>query len=42
MIAADRQDRRVLLFASQWELDYFSRHHPEVPLLAESPAEIRN
>ena len=38
--AHDRQSRRVLLFASHWELDYFSRHHPEVPLLAESPTHV--
>jgi peptide chain release factor 3 len=36
-LAADRQDRRVLLFGSQWELDYFTRQHPGVELLAESP-----
>jgi peptide chain release factor 3 len=36
-VAADRQERRVLLFASEWELQYFQRHHPSVPLLDESP-----
>ena len=36
-VAADRQERRVLLFGSEWELQYFARHHPDVPLLAESP-----
>ena len=36
-VAADRQERRVLLFGSEWELQYFQRHHPDVPLLAESP-----
>jgi peptide chain release factor 3 len=35
--AIDRRDRRVLLFGSEWELQYFSRQHPEVSLLAESP-----
>jgi peptide chain release factor 3 len=38
-VAADRQDRRVLLFGSEWELQYFQRHHPDVPLLAESPVD---
>ena len=33
----DRQERRVLLFGSEWELQYFHRHHPDVTLLAESP-----
>jgi len=36
-LAVDRQERRVILFASEWELQYFQRHHPDVPLLAESP-----
>jgi peptide chain release factor 3 len=36
-VAVDRQERRVLLFASEWDLQYFERHHPDVPLLAESP-----
>ena len=36
-VAADRQGRRVLLFASEWELQYFERQHPTFPLLAESP-----
>jgi peptide chain release factor 3 len=36
-VAMDRQERRVLLFGSEWELQYFQRHHPDVPLLAESP-----
>jgi len=27
----------VILFSSQWELDYFARQHPTVDLLAESP-----
>ncbi|HET9833036.1 MAG TPA: EF-Tu/IF-2/RF-3 family GTPase, partial [Vicinamibacterales bacterium] len=37
-IATDRQHRRVLLFGSEWELQYFERQHPQVALLAESPA----
>jgi len=37
VLAADRLGRRVLLFASQWELEYFERQHPNVPLLDESP-----
>jgi peptide chain release factor 3 len=36
-VAADRRHRRVLLFGSEWELQYFERQHPEVSLLAESP-----
>ena len=36
-IAADRLDRRVILFSSPWELQYFERQHPDVTLLAESP-----
>jgi peptide chain release factor 3 len=36
-VAADRLGRHVLLFASQWELEYFERQHPDVPLLDESP-----
>ena len=35
--AVDRQERRVLLFASEWELQYFERQHPKITLLAESP-----
>jgi peptide chain release factor 3 len=35
--AVDRQDRRVLLFTSEWELQYFERQHPDILLLAESP-----
>jgi len=35
--AVDRQERRVLLFGSEWELEYFQRHHPDVLLLDESP-----
>ena len=37
-LAVDRQERRVILFASEWELQYFERHHPDVVLLDESPA----
>jgi peptide chain release factor 3 len=36
-MAVDRHERRVLLFASEWELRYFERHHPQVVLLDESP-----
>jgi peptide chain release factor 3 len=38
IVAVDRQERRVLLFASEWELQYFLRHHPDVVLLDESPS----
>ena len=37
VVALDRQERPVLLFASPWELQYFQRHHPDVVLLDESP-----
>jgi len=37
-LAEDRQGRRVLLFASDWELQYFEREFPDIELLAESPA----
>jgi peptide subunit release factor RF-3 len=36
-IGVDRQDRRVILFASDWEVQYFARQHPAITLLAESP-----
>jgi hypothetical protein len=36
-VATDRQGRRLILFASQWEVEYFERQHPSVQLLAESP-----
>ena len=36
-LAADRRERRVLLFSSEWELQYFERQNPEFPLSAESP-----
>jgi peptide chain release factor 3 len=35
--AVDRIERRVLLFASEWERQYFERQHPGIALLAESP-----
>ena len=35
-VATDRQQRRVLLFGSEWDLQYFERLHPDLPLLAES------
>jgi hypothetical protein len=37
-VALDRLQRRVILFASGWEVQYFERQHPDVTLLAESPA----
>ncbi len=37
VVAADRQGRTVLLFGSQWALEYFERQNPDVPLLDESP-----
>jgi peptide chain release factor 3 len=37
VVAFDREERRVILFASEWEVQYFERQHPEVALLAESP-----
>jgi hypothetical protein len=27
----------VILFASEWEVQYFERQHPTIRLLAESP-----
>jgi peptide chain release factor 3 len=36
-VAVDRRDRRLILFASEWEVQYFERQHPEIKLLAESP-----
>jgi peptide chain release factor 3 len=38
VVAIDRQERRVLLFGSEWERQYFERQHPNVALLEESPA----
>ena len=35
--AADRQQRRVLLFANEWEVQYFEKQNPTFGLLAESP-----
>src|SRR5262249_14538011 len=37
VVALDREERRVILFASEWEVQYFERQHPEIVLLAESP-----
>ena len=37
-LAVDRQERRVILFTSEWEEQYFERQHPEVKLQVESPA----
>jgi peptide chain release factor 3 len=36
-VGVDRQERRVILFASEWEVQYFARQHPSIALLAESP-----
>jgi peptide chain release factor 3 len=38
-VAVDRQQRRLILFASEWEVQYFERQHPDVTLLAESPVD---
>jgi peptide chain release factor 3 len=35
--AIDRQERRVLLFANEWEVQYFEKQNPTFALLAESP-----
>jgi peptide chain release factor 3 len=35
--AIDRQGRRVLLFANEWEVQYFEKQNPTFGLLAESP-----
>ena len=37
VVVADRHGRSVVLFGSQWELQYFERQHPDVTLLEESP-----
>jgi peptide chain release factor 3 len=37
-VAADTQERKVLLFTSEWERQYFERKYPDVALLAESPS----
>jgi peptide chain release factor 3 len=36
VVAVDRRERPVILFASQWELQYFQRDNPDVVLLDES------
>jgi peptide chain release factor 3 len=41
-VAVDRQERRVLLFETDWELQYFQRQYPGIRLLAESPTTIRS
>src|SRR5262249_11790738 len=38
-LASDRHGRHALLFGSEWELQYFQRKYPEVPLLFESPSD---
>jgi peptide chain release factor 3 len=40
VVAVDRQERRVLLFGSEWERQYFEKQHPNVALLAESPVVV--
>jgi peptide chain release factor 3 len=35
--AVDSHGRSVILFATEWELRYFERHHAGISLLAESP-----
>ncbi len=39
-VATDRLERKVILFSSPWELEYFGRQHPNVELLAESPQPV--
>jgi peptide chain release factor 3 len=39
-VANDRLDRKVVLFSSAWELEYFGRQYPNLELLAESPETI--
>jgi peptide chain release factor 3 len=36
-VAVDRQERKVFLFGSDWEVQYYQRQNPEVALIAESP-----
>ena len=36
-LAVDRHERRVILFTSDWEVQYFERQHPTIKLQAESP-----
>jgi peptide chain release factor 3 len=38
-VAVDRKERRLILFASEWEVQYFERQHPDIRLLAESPVD---
>jgi peptide chain release factor 3 len=40
VVAVDRQERPLILFASEWEVQYFERQHPAIALLAESPPEL--
>jgi peptide chain release factor 3 len=35
-VAVDRQERRVFLFASEWEVQYYQRQNPSVALISES------
>jgi peptide chain release factor 3 len=36
-VAVDRHEGRVILFTSEWEVQYFERQHPDVKLQSESP-----
>ena len=36
-MAVDRQGRRVILFGSGWDLQYYTRQHADLSLLEESP-----
>lgn len=40
VVAMDRLERKVILFSSPWELQYFERQHPNIELLEESPQEL--
>ena len=35
-VAVDRHERKVFLFASEWEVGYYQRQNPDVELIAES------
>lgn len=37
VVAVDRLGRPVILFETEWELNYFQRNNPTVELHAESP-----
>jgi peptide chain release factor 3 len=40
IVAVDRLGRRVLLFVSAWDVQYFEREHPGVELLVESTPDV--